>query len=81
MDISIGNDSAAEGVVLQVIQHPVHLIHHAFFILTLHTDLIAVGLSNGTGLICPLIPDMAVQIMDIGGFPLIDPQNLIHTAF
>ena len=62
------------------VEHPVHLIHVAFFIMALHADLVAVGLSDGARLIRPLVPDMAVQIMDIIGLFLINPQNLIHAA-
>ena len=81
MYIRIGDNSAAERIVLQVIQHPIHLIHHAFLIPALYSDLIAIGLSNGTGLVSPLVPHMTVQIMNISGFFLINPQNLIHAAF
>src|SRR5699024_4341281 len=37
--------------------------------------------SDGSVLICPCIPDMGVKIMDIVGFSLIDPEDLVHTGF
>ena len=78
MYINIGHDPSAVRIVLKIKKYPVHLIHHSFFILMFHTQLIAVGFSDGAVLICPAVPDMAVKIMDIVGFLLPDPQNLIH---
>ena len=43
-----------------------------------HTHLITVCLADGTILICPLIPDRTVQIMNIIGLALPDPQHLIR---
>ena len=60
MHIDIGHDPAAEGIVLQIVDHAVHLIHHAFLILMLHLHLIAVCLTDRAVFICPLIPDVAV---------------------
>ena len=78
MYINIGHDPSAVRIVLKIKKNPVHLIHHSLFILMFHTQLIAVGFSDGAVLICPAVPDMAVKIMDIVGFLLPDPQNLIH---
>ena len=45
------------GVMLQVIEHPVHLVEHALLgILVLDAQLIAVGLADGAGLIRPVRP-------------------------
>ena len=68
MYINIGHDPSAVRIVLKIKKYPVHLIHHSFFILMFHTQLIAVGFSDGAVLICPAVPDMAVKIMDIVGF-------------
>ena len=65
MYINIGHDTSAEWVVFQIIDYSVHLIHHAFFILMSDTHLIAVCFPDRAILISPLIPDMAVKIMDI----------------
>ena len=81
MHINIGHDSAAVGIVLQIVEDAVHLVHHAFLVLVLHAQLIAVGFSNGTVLVCPAVPDVAVKIMDIVGFLLPDPQDLVHGTF
>ena len=78
MHINIGHNSSAERIIFQIIDHSVYLIHHSFFILMFHTQLIAVGFSDGAVLICPAVPDMAVKVMDIVGFLLPDPEDLIH---
>ena len=44
----------------------------------LHAKLITVGLSDGAVRIRPLIPDMAVQIVNIVGFLLPDPQDFVR---
>ena len=80
MHIQTGENPAAVWIVLQVVKHPVHLVHHPFLIRMFHTQLIAVCLSNGTRLICPAVPDMAVQFMDIIGLLLPDPQKLIKST-
>ena len=59
MHVNIGHDAAAEGIVLQIVDHTIHLIHHALFILMFHTHLVTVGLTDGTIRIRPFIPDMA----------------------
>ena len=80
MYIDIGQDTAAERVVFEVIDHAVHLIHHSLFVDVLYAHLIAVRLSDRTVLICPFIPDMTVQVMDIVRFFLPDPEHFIRTA-
>ena len=49
--VNIREDAAAGRVVLQVVQHPVHLGHLPLGILMLHRQLIAVGLADGAVLI------------------------------
>ena len=63
--IDVGEDPAAGWVVLQVIKHPIHLIHVPFGIVVLHAQLIAVGLTDGAGFVRPLIPDFGIEVMDI----------------
>ena len=46
MDINICHDAPAEGIVFQVIQNSIHLIHHPLLILMLHSQLITVGLTD-----------------------------------
>ena len=76
--VDAGEDPPGGGVVLQIIQHPVHLVKHAFLILVLDSQLIAVGLADGSVRSCPLIPHMAAQIFDPVGLLLPDPQQLIQ---
>ena len=76
--VKTGEDAAGGGVVLQVIQHPVHLVHLPFGILVLDGELIAIGLADGAVRIRPLIPDVAVQVVDVVGLLLPDPQQFVH---
>ena len=80
MHIQIGHDPSAEWIILQVIQHPIHLVHHALFVLMLHPHLIPIGLSDRTVFIRPFIPDMAVKVMDVVGLLLPYPQHLVGRA-
>ena len=79
--IEIGHDPAGGGVVLEVIKHPVHLVHLPLGVDVLDAQLIAVGFADGTGLVGPLVPDMGVEIMDVVGFFLPDPQQFVHRGF
>ena len=65
MHINIGHNTAAVWIILQIIKNTVYLIHHAFFVLMLHTQLITIRFSNGAILVSPAIPDMAVKVMDV----------------
>ncbi len=80
MDIQIRHDPAAVRIVLEVIDYPVSLVEHPFFIHMLYPHLITVGFSDRTRLIRPAIPDMALKLMNIIRFLLPDPQHLIRTA-
>ena len=78
--VDVGEDTAAGGVVLQVVQHAVYLIHLALGVLVLYCQLIAVGLADGAGLIRPAVPDVATQVVDIVGLLLPDPQQLVDAG-
>ena len=80
MVIEVGHDPPGGRVVLQVIEHPVHLVEHPLGVLVLHPQLIAVGLADGAVFIGPGVPDMAVQVVDVVGLLLPDPQQLVHRA-
>src|SRR5699024_1953093 len=45
------------------------------------SDHVPVTGSDRSVLICPGIPDMGVEVMDIVGLSLIDPEDLIHAGF
>ena len=81
MNINIRHNPPAEGIIFQIVDNSVHLIHHAFFILMPDSQLIAIGFSYGTVLVRPFIPYMAVQVMDIIGFLLPYPENLVRRGF
>ena len=57
--VDIGHDAPRCGVMLEVKQHSVDLIHLALGVAVLHAELIAVGLADGAGLVRPSVPDMA----------------------
>ncbi|MPM72485.1 hypothetical protein SDC9_119461 [bioreactor metagenome] len=67
--------------MLQVVEHPVHLVELPLRIAVLDPQLIAVGLADRAGFIRPGIPDPAAQVMNAVGFLLPDPQKLVHRAF
>ena len=76
--VDIGHDAAGGGVVLQVVEHPVHLVHVPLGIVVFHGELIAVGLADRAGLVGPLVPDVGVQVVNVVGLLLPDPQQLVH---
>ena len=78
MHIEIGHDPTAERIVFQIVDHPIGLIHHPLLILMFYAHLIAVGLSDGSVLVRPGIPDMTVKVMNIVGFFLPDPKHFIR---
>ena len=73
-------DAPGGGVVPEIIEHPVHLIEPALPIPVLHPQLVAVGLADGAGLVGPRVPDVRVQVPDVAGLLLPDPQKLVHRA-
>ena len=75
MNIDVGQNPPAVRIVLQIIDNTVYLIHHSFLILMFHSHLISVRLSDGSVFICPAVPDMRFQVMDVVGFALPDPEH------
>ena len=78
--VEIGEDAAAGGIVLQVVQHTIHLIHLTLRVLVLHAQLIAVGLADGSVFIGPAVPDVAPQVVDIVGLLLPNPEKLVDAG-
>ena len=62
-------------------EHPVHLIHISLGIVVLHTQLITVGFADAAVLVCPGVPDVAAEIMDVVALFLPDPEQFIYRAF
>ena len=79
--VDIGQDAAGGGVVLQVIQHPIHLVEHALLVLVLDAQLVTVGLADGAVRSRPFVPDVAAQVADAVGLLLPDPQQFVHSCF
>ena len=78
--VEVGHNTPGGRVVFEIVQHPIHLVEHPLDILVLDPQLIAVGLADGAALVGPGVPDMAVQVVDVVGFLLPDPQQLVHRA-
>ena len=78
--IEIGEDAAGSGVVLQVVEDSVHLVHRllALVELVLNAQLIAVCLADGAFFVSPLVPNMAAQLGNQVGLLLPDPQQLVQ---
>ena len=64
--------------MLQIPQNLVHLVHVPLRVVVLHPQLVTVGLADGAVLIRPGVPHVAVQVMDIVGLLLPDPEELVH---
>ena len=79
--VDIGQNAPGSGIVLQIVQHPVHLVKHPLFVLMLDAQLVAIGLADGAVLAGPFVPYMAAQVRNAVGFLLPDPQQFIHGAF
>jgi len=76
--IGVRHDATAIRRMLKVVQHAVHLVKVALGIMALLANLVSVSLTDGAGLVSPLVPNMAVEVMDVIGLLLIDPQDLVH---
>ena len=79
--IDIGEDAAGRGIVLQVINDTVHLIHRSLSLveLVLLAQLITVSLADGAVFTGPLVPDMAAQLIYPIGLLLPDPQQFVYS--
>ena len=80
MHVDIRHNPPAVRIMLQIVDHPVYLIEHPLFILVLYSHLIAIGFSD-RAFIRPAVPNVALQIVNIIGLFLPDPQQFIRTAF
>ena len=78
MNVDIRKDSAALGIVPEVIENTVNLVHIALFIVMLDTELIAVCLAYAAVFVCPLIPDVAAEVIDIIGLFLPYPEYFVN---
>ena len=76
--IDIGEYPAARGVVFEVVQHPVDLVELALAVLMLYAELIAVGLAYAAVFVCPLVPYVRIEVVDIVALLLPYPQNLVY---
>src|SRR5699024_5721771 len=75
-----GDHAAGRGVLTEVREDTVNLIVPAVAVAVLDAQLIAIGLADGTVLIGPGVPDMAVQFVDIVGLLLPDPEKFIDAG-
>ena len=62
VDIHVGDDPAAVRIVLQVVQHPVHLVELTLRIFVFYPHLITICFADRSAFIRPTVPYVAVQI-------------------
>ncbi len=43
--------------------------------------MVSVSLADGARFICPFVPDMRVEVVNIVGFFLVNPQDFVHSTF
>ena len=77
--IDVCHDTAAERIVLQIVDDPVDLVEHALFVFVLNAHLIAVSLADSAVLVLPLVPYMGGKIRDAVRLFLPDPEHLLGT--
>ena len=66
----IRDSPAAGGILLEILENPVHLVVPAVAVLMLDPQLIAVGLADGALLVGPGVPDPAVELVGVVGLLL-----------
>ena len=76
--VDVGHDPPGGRVVPQIVEHPIHLVHVPLGVVVLHPQLVAVGLADGAVRVRPLVPDAGVQVVDVVGLLLPDPEQLLH---
>ena len=81
MVVDIGHNAARCGIVFKVKQHSVHLIHIALGVAMLHAELVAVSLADRACFVCPGVPHMGSQLVNIVAFFLPYPQKLVDSRF
>ena len=75
--VDAGENATAEWGVFEIPEHAVDLIHLAFFVLMLDAQLVAIGFADATIGICPFVPNVGVQVMDVVGLFLPNPKDLV----
>ena len=78
--VETGENPPGGRVVLEIVEHPVHLVKLPLEVAVLDSQLVAVGLADGAALVRPGVPDVAGQVVDVVGLLLPDPQKLVHRA-
>ena len=80
MDIYVCQYTAAERVVLEVIENSVNLVEVALGIVVLDSELIAVCLADAAVLVSPSVPDVPLEVVDVVRFFLPYPKQLVRCA-
>ena len=73
--IEIRHDPTARRIVLQIIEDTIHLVEFAFGIDVLDAKLVAIGFADAAVLVCPSIPDVGMEVMDVIGLLLVNPKT------
>ena len=61
-------------------ENSIHLVALGVAVAGLLADLVAVGLTNAAGFVRPGVPDVGIQVMDVIGALLVDPEDLIQSG-
>jgi hypothetical protein len=76
--VDVGHYAPGGGIVLQIPDDLVHLIHVPLGVVVLNAQLIAVSLSDGAGFVRPGVPHPGAQVVDVVGLRLPYPQKLVY---
>lgn len=80
MTVHVGQDGPAHGTVRQVMENSLHLVAPGVAVAGLLADLVTVGLTDAAALIRPGVPDVGIQVVDVIGALLVDPEDLIQSG-
>ena len=78
--VQIGHNTTAERILFEILEYAIHLVIIAVSIVRNLSNLITVSFANGARLISPRIPDVRVEVVNVVGLLLVNPQNLVHGA-
>ena len=78
MNVNVGYYATAVRVVLKVVQHAVDLVEQTFLVDVFYAQLIAVGFADTARFVRPTVPNVTVQVVNVVGFFLPNPQQLVH---
>ena len=79
--VHVRDDAAAGGVVFEVVKHLVDLVELPFRKGIFQPELVAVRLVDRTRFVCPTVPYVRREIVNVVALFLPDPQNFVERRF